>query len=292
LISSAELEYIVEESAEGGLLEPTEQLYLENVIDFSERTINQVMTPRTRMVALPIDASADEVLRIVAEHGYSRYPIYEDDRDHIVGILHVKDLARQISRSAEQVAVQALVRPVVFAPEVVSLEQMLKRFRTEHSQVAIVVDEFGGTAGLVTLEDLIEELIGEIQDEFDEEIAPIEELTPHRLRVRGDLLIDELNQHYELDLTDDEADTVGGLVMALLGRIPESGERVNFNQIEFEVESTEGLAVKTLLVQLPTPPAAEPAASGQAVQADEALAEREPAWAPLVQNQSSVSTGN
>jgi CBS domain containing-hemolysin-like protein len=277
LISSTELEYIVEESAEGGLLEPTEQLYLENVIDFGERTIGQVMTPRTRMQALPVSASTDEVLRRVYEHGYSRYPVYQGDRDHIVGVLHVKDLARQISRGGEQVRLPALIRPAVFAPETLSLEQMLKRFRGEHIQVAIVVDEFGGTAGLITLEDLVEELIGEIQDEFDEEIPPIEEITPQALRVRGDLLIDELNQHYELNLTHNEADTVGGLVMTLLERIPESGERVRVGEIELEVESTEGLAVNTLIVHLPLP--LPPAADGQPEpDRSEAYANRDNVW--------------
>jgi CBS domain containing-hemolysin-like protein len=143
--------------------------------------------------------------------------------------------------------------------------------------VAIVVDEFGGTAGLVTLEDLIEELIGEIQDEFDEEIPPIEELTPQTLRVRGDLLIDELNQHYELNLTHDDADTIGGLVMALLGRIPEPGERVRAAEVELEVESTEGLAINTLIVRLPTPlpPTQE---TQQPVELSESVVSRDKLW--------------
>lgn len=277
LISSVELEYIVEESAEVGLLDPIEQIYLENVLDFSERTISQVMTPRTRMQSIPVTAGLAEVLSIISEHGYSRYPVYEEDHDHIVGVLYVKDLARRISSGEQDVQLQAIIRPAVFAPESVSLEQMLKRFRSEHIQIAIVVDEFGGTAGLVTLEDLVEELIGEIQDEFDEEIAPIEELTPQTLRVRGDLLIDELNQLYELELTYGEADTVGGLVMALLGHVPELGERVQVDGIKFEVESVEGMAVNTLLVQLPSPP--PPALDLQSsIEAAESLLNREKVW--------------
>jgi CBS domain containing-hemolysin-like protein len=286
LVSSAELEYIVEESTEGGLLEPTEQLYLENVLDFGERTVGQVMTPRNRMQLLPIDADRDEVLRVVCEHGYSRYPVFEGERDQIVGLLHVKDLARRLIDRNVELHLHDMLRPAVFIPETVPLEQMLKRFRDEHTQVAIVIDEFGGTAGLVTLEDIFEELIGEIQDEFDEEIPPIEELDPQTLRVRGNLLIDELNQLYGLDLQNEEADTVGGLVLVTLGRVPEPEESIMVDGIRLSVESVEGLAVHTLIVNLPTPSAggapSEPEASLAAVSPNvsETVAKQDKVWSP------------
>jgi putative hemolysin len=251
VVSSSELAYIVEESAEGGLLEPEEQVYLENVLDFHDRIISQVMTPRTRMQALPIDAPKAEVLALISEHGYSRYPVYGEDRDHIVGILYVKDLARSLSQKLDTFDLAQLIRPAVFAPESLPLEQMLTRFRREHIQIAIVVDEFGGTAGLVTLEDLVEELIGEIQDESDQEIAPFAEIAPNTLRVRGDLLLDELNQHYELALEHAEAETVGGLIMALLGHVAQPSEHVTYVNVGFEVESMDGLAINTVIVYLP-----------------------------------------
>ncbi len=251
MVSSTELAYIVEESAEGGLLEPEEQIYLENVLDFHDRIISQVMTPRTRMQALSSVATQAEVLDLISEHRYSRYPVYAENRDHIVGVLHVKDLARYLSQAHTDFALTQLIRPAVFAPESLPLEQMLKRFRKEHIQIAMVVDEFGGTAGLVTLEDLVEELIGEIQDESDQEIAPFEEIAPSTLRVRGDLLLDELNQHFELDLEHEEAETVGGLIMALLGHMAQPGTRVRYMDVEFEVESVEGLAINTVIVHLP-----------------------------------------
>lgn len=261
LISSAELEYILEESTEGGLIDPAEQLYLENVLDFSERTIGQVMTPRTRMAALPVDAALSQVMKTLGENRHSRYPIFEEDRDHIIGIMHLKDLARYIHHSQRQenglpdgdFSLRTLLRPAVFVPETLSLEQMLDRFRQEHVQVAIVVDEFGGTAGLVTLEDLIEEIIGEIQDEFDTEIPPFSEIAPQTLRVRGDLLLDELNQHYELNLSHENVDTVGGLIMAELGHLAQPAESVTFGNVRFEVENMEGLAVNTALLYLPAP---------------------------------------
>ncbi|CAN5696916.1 hemolysin family protein [soil metagenome] len=251
MVSSLELAYIVEESAEGGMLEPEEQIYLENVLDFHDRIISQVMTPRTRMQALPIEATSAEVLDLISEHRYSRYPVYTEDRDHIVGILYVKDLARYISQPQTDFDLAQLIRPAVFAPESLPLEQMLKRFRQEHIQIAIVVDEFGGTAGLVTLEDLVEELIGEIQDESDQEIAPFEEIAPNRLRVRGDLLLDELNQHFELDLEHEEAETIGGLIMALLGHMAQPGARVRYKDLDLEVESIDGLAINTVIIHLP-----------------------------------------
>ncbi len=256
LISSAELEYIVEESTEGGLLDPTEQIYLENVIDFSERTVFQVMTPRTRMVALPVTATLDEVIEFMREHQHSRYPVYEEDRDHIIGILHLKDLARRLNHSGGQkrestFSLRKALRPAFFVPETLALEQMLTYFRTQHVQIAIAVDEFGGTAGLVTLEDLVEEIIGEIQDESDSEIPPFVEIGQQLLRVRGDLLLDELNQHYGLALEHDDAETVGGLIMDALGHMADIGEQVEYAGVQFEVESTEGLAVETALVVLP-----------------------------------------
>ncbi len=263
LVSSAELEYILDKSTESGLLDPTEQVYLENVLDFSERTIGQVMTPRTRMAALSVDAPLQEVMDMLRADQHSRYPIFESDRDHIVGVLHVKDLARaiqQFPRTApqqpisEQRLLRTLLRPIIFVPETLTLEQMLDRFRQEHIQVAIAVDEFGGTAGLVTLEDLVEEIIGEIQDEFDSEIPPFSEIAPDTLRVRGNLLLDELNQHYELDLVHADVDTVGGLIMAELGHLAQSGDSITYGGLRFVVESMAGMAIDTALLYLPTPP--------------------------------------
>lgn len=251
LYSPEELEFIVDESFEEGLLESREQLFIENIFDLSERTIGQVMTPRTRVVAFGVGDEETEIIRRICEKGQTRYPIYEETLDQIVGILHVKDLARRRVAGDQPVDVRALVRPAIFLPQSLTLEKTLLRFRSEHIQLAIVIDEYSGTAGLITLEDLIEEVVGEIRDEFDQEIEPIEEIEPQLLRVRGDLLLDELEQLYDLDLGFPEADTVGGLVMASLGRIPRPEDTVTFAGLTFEVEAVEGLAVQTLLIRLP-----------------------------------------
>ncbi|MFQ5613579.1 MAG: hemolysin family protein [Anaerolineae bacterium] len=251
LVSPEELELIVEESFEGGLIEAAEQRFIENIFDLHERTAGQVMTPRTRIVGLPATATESEVLRRIYEAHYSRYPIYEENLDAIIGVLHLKDLARHRVHPDGPFDLRQLARPPIFVPESLSLEQMLIQFQRERIQLAVIIDEFGGTAGLVTLEDLIEEVVGEIQDEFDQELPLIEEIKPGQLRVRGDLILDELNQLYDLDLDHPEADTVGGLLMASLGRIPRPGDVTHEAGVTFQVEAIEGLAVQTALVELP-----------------------------------------
>lgn len=263
LVSSEELEYIVAESSDEGLLEPSERVFLENVLDFQERNVGQIMTPRTRVLGLSVDLSQEEALNAVCANRHSRYPVYDDNLDHIVGILHIKDLARYLARKQSGDEEQEdpteslfdlrnLVRKPLFVPESVGLELMLARFRQEHSQFAAVVDEYGGVAGIVTMEDLAEELVGEIQDEYDEELSPFERISENRLRVRGDLLLDELEQHFELELAHDDADTVGGLIMAQLGHVAEPRDFVEFQNLTFEVETVDGLAVHTAIVSLPT----------------------------------------
>jgi CBS domain containing-hemolysin-like protein len=251
LFSADELEYLMEESAGIGLMEPAEQLFIENIFDLRERTVGQVMTRRKQVVALPITAGEQETVRFVCQERHSRYPVYDQGLDDIVGVLHVKTLARQqANRDHQPFDLRQLARPVAYVPESLLLDQMLTRFRRDRRQLAVVVDEYGGTAGLVTLEDLVEEVVGEILDEFDQEIAPLERLERDLVRVRGDLLVDELNQLCDLELAHPEADTVGGLMMTSLGRLAEQGDSVAIGGVMFEVETVEGLAVQTVLVRL------------------------------------------
>lgn len=254
LVSSEELEFIVAESSEEGLLAPSEQLFMENILDFQERHVGQVMTPRTRLVGIPIDSTLDDVLNTVGESRFSRYPVYEDDMDHVKGILHIKDISRfhvDETVSNDNFRVHDAMRSVNFIPESVSLAQMLGQFQRERSQLAMIVDEYGGVAGMVTMEDLVEELVGEIQDEHEEEIQPFERLNDEQVLVRGDLLLDELEQHFEVDLDNDVADTVGGFVMSLLGRVPQVGDTVEYEELLFDVKSVDGLAVGTVLINIP-----------------------------------------
>ncbi len=253
LFSAEELEYLMEESAEVGLVEADEQLFIENIFDLRDRSVGQVMTRRKQVVGLSIHADEEETLRFVCQQRHSRYPVYNKGLDDIIGVLHVKTLARQqANRDRQPFDLRQLARPVAYVPESLPLDQALTRFRRDRRQLAIVVDEYGGTAGLVTLEDIIEEVVGEILDEFDLEIAPLERLDEGLVRARGDLLVDELNQLCNLSLKHPEADTVGGLVMANLGRLAEPGDQVTVEGVVIEVEGVEGLAIQTVLVRLPT----------------------------------------
>ena len=255
MISPQELERIVEESFEEGLIAPSEQLYIENILDMRERTVGQVMTPRTRIDGISADEAEERILSFICQSNYSRFPIYEGDLDQILGFLHVKDFARQRLNQAGPLDLRKMARsrPVIVVPETLALDLMLRRFRAEKGALAVVIDEFGGTAGIVTFEDLLEEVVGEIQDEFDIERAPFELITDRRLRVDGSLLLHELNQHFDIDFNDEDSEThtVGGLIMVHLGRIPVVGDAVELNGVRYVVELMAERAVDAVLVELP-----------------------------------------
>ncbi len=254
LMTADELEFIVDESSEGGLLEPSEQLFIANILDLQDRTVEQVMTPRTQVVAISSAASEEDVMQIVCETRISRYPIFNETIDQIIGILHIKDFARhRVRPNTKKLTLSDLARPTLFIPKSLALEKIFQQLRKENLQIAVVIDEYGGTAGIVTMEDLIEEVVGEILDEFDREIPPIEAISEYVLRVRGDLILDELEQLHDLDLLHDDAYTVGGLVMSLLGRIPEEGDTMEYHNIMLEVETVNKLAVQSVLIKRPPP---------------------------------------
>lgn len=249
LFSPEELEDVVEQSTSSGLLERTEELFLKNIFDFQGRMIGKVMTPRTRVFGLPVESSQEEVLSAIHEHRYTRYPVYEGDMDHVVGMLHVKDLARHMVQSKKPYELRDLLRPVMYVPTSTPLEDMVARFREGRTQFAVVLDEFGGMAGVVTVEDVVEEVVGEIQDEFDQEIPPMERLDDETVRVRGDLNLTDIGREFKLEIPEHpEVDTVGGMVMAELGRVPQQGDRVTYAGLAFEVEEVTGMVAQTLLV--------------------------------------------
>ena len=259
LFTSDELEYIVEESFEGGLIGPSDQLFIENILDLESRTAEQAMTPRNKLVTIACDSSRDEVLQIICESTKTRYPVYDDTTDNITGILHIKDLARALINNdqAEPFNLTDILRPTIFIPESLPLDETLIKFRKDNIQIGIVMDEFGGTAGVITLEDLVEEVVGEIQDEFDEEQLPIQELSMNRIKVRGDVILEELNQHYDLNWSHEEANTIGGFTVAQLGNIPEDGEVIEYRGVKIEVLEVKDHAIINLILHLPAPPPPE-----------------------------------
>lgn len=241
--SKEEILILIEESHEGGQIPKEEFVYLENIGDFGERTVGQVMTPRTQIVGMPQGTSVAEAWEIFREHRKSRLVVRGDNLDSVLGILYYKTLARLGTPAEGPMDWTPHLGKPLLVPSTLPLNDMLQEFRRGRSSIAIVQDEFQGTDGLITMEDLIEEIFGEIQDETDSEPPLWTELEPGSLRVQGNLLLDELEQHFDLRLETEEAETVGGLIMASLGRIPQVGDSVAHNQVQVEVTGVDNLAV-------------------------------------------------
>ncbi len=256
LHSPEELEQIVSESAESGLLNEEEEDLILNIFTFGERQVHQVMTPRRKIQAVAIDTPLSDLIGLVTESNFSRFPVYEEDLDHIIGILHLKDLIRQQLQHSTTFNLRFLLRPAPSVPEHYPAEQLLNAFKRRRLHMAVVLDEFGGTAGIVTFEDLVEEIIGEVRDEFDKkEQDPLVELGPGSLEVSGQFLLDDLEEYFSLGEEDDlpDIETVGGLIVSQLGRPPQVGDKLTCNErIKFTVLAIDGLAVARVRIDYPS----------------------------------------
>jgi putative hemolysin len=239
--SPEELALLVAESAKGGLIEPDERELLSNAFRINEATAGDIMVPRTSLTAAPLSTPVPELIALATREGYSRIPLFRASIDEIAGIVHIRDLYRL--HVAGQRDVGAALRSVPFVPEAKPAVDVWNQLRAERSYVAIVFDEHGGTAGMITLEDLIEEIFGELEDEFDAEPLQLIGGDPERVNLPGETAIDELNERYGLRLPDDEVRTVGGLVLAALGRAPRAGDEVTVEGAALRVEAVEGNAV-------------------------------------------------
>ena len=247
--SAEEIELLVTESHEGGLLDDNERRLLRNALRMRELTARQVMIHRTRITAAPVETTALQLMHLAVEAGYSRIPLYRETIDDIVGFVHVKDVFRLYHQGVSDVA--AVVREVVFVPETLPAGDVWDRLEEGRGYLAIVFDEFGGTAGLLTLEDLIEEIFGELQDEFDDEMAAIARDKAGRIYLRGDLLVTDVNEYLELELPEEAADTLSGLVFSQLGRPPLVGDEVSVKDVVIRVEQMEDLGVHEVSLTLP-----------------------------------------
>jgi CBS domain containing-hemolysin-like protein len=248
--SPEEIELLVAESTRGGLLEPDERRLLRNAFRVGELTAADVMVPRTQIVGAPIDTPLRALLELVNTTAYTRIPLYRASIDDIAGIVHIKDLFRL--HITGQDAVESILRAVPFVPETQPAAAIWNQLRQEQSYVAIVFDEHGGTAGMITVEDLIEEIVGELQDEYDEETRLIATGPDNRVRVRGDVLVDDINELFQLTLPTKLANTVGGLVSAGLGRPPRVGDEVTYGPISLRAEAISGTAVREVSIVPPT----------------------------------------
>ena len=249
--STEELDMLVDASYNEVVLNETEAEMLHNMFKFSDLMAKQVMNPRTDMICIPNDISYEELTAFALENQYTRYPVYEENIDKILGFIHVKDLY-SLSMNKEKFSIEKLLRPILLVPETMTLDNLIIEFKNSHGQMAVVVDEFGGTSGLITLEDVLEEIIGEVQDEFDEEEeADIKEVAENTYIANAMMRIDELVEFFDLDhslLEEDDVETIAGLVVKLLGRIADVGDMVSFNGLTFTVVEIDGARVTKLQV--------------------------------------------
>jgi putative hemolysin len=247
--SEAELRMLLSSSAEQGEIEHEEQEMLYKVFDFADKEVADVMVPRPEVVAISIALPAEEALKAVLESPYTRYPVYRESLDDIVGVLHIRDLIEALhDRGIVSVDVQTLVRPAYMVPETKDLGALLTEFRRTNQHLAIVIDEYGSMEGIVTLEDLLEEIVGEIEDEFDLPDETIERVDDDTIRVDGTFPIDDFNEQFECDLPHEDYHTIAGFVFGQLGRAAEPGDEVSHDGLLFRVDSVEGQRIDRLTV--------------------------------------------
>ena len=254
-------ELVEREESEGGI-EPEERAMIRAVFALRDTTVREIMVPRIDIVAADAQASLDDVAALIAEHGYSRIPIYDGSIDNIVGVVHAKDVLRALARH-ESVSLKALARAPLYIPESKLLDELLEELRAHGVQIAIVVDEYGGTAGLVTLEDVMEEIIGDIQDEHDRREPAIVRNDDGSALIDARESVSALHDLFGVAIESGDFDTVGGLVIHVLGRLPIVGDHVRAYGLDFQVVSVTGRRVRRVRVWRPPPSSAAPAGVAQ-----------------------------
>jgi putative hemolysin len=256
--SEAELKMLLEVSTEHGEIQLDEREMLYKVFDFAEKEVADVMVPRPDVAGLSVDLAPEEAMAAMLESPYTRYPVYRESLDEIVGIVHVRDLVASLHNGAAGTApLASLARPAYVVPENKDLGALLAEFRKANQHMAVVVDEYGATAGIVTLEDLLEEIVGEIEDEFDLPDESVERLDERRIRISGSFTIDDFNEQFGTELDDEDFHTVAGYVFGHLGRAAEAGDEVLDSGLKFTVLETSGTRILRLEVEfLETEPAA------------------------------------
>jgi putative hemolysin len=252
--TEADIRMIVQQAEEAGEIEEVEEEMLYKVFDFADKEASDVMRPRPEVVALSADLPPEECLRAVLESPYTRYPVYRETPEHIIGILHLRDLLNALNeRGMAEVEIEQILRPPYIVPETKDIAALLTEFRRTNQHMAIVVDEYGDMEGIVTLEDVLEEIVGEIEDEFDLPDESVERLDERRIRIDGTFPIDDFNEQFGTSLPIEDYHTMGGYVFGLLGRAPEQGDEIEEDGLSFKVVELEGTRIDRLEVEfLPT----------------------------------------
>jgi len=248
VVTEEELISIVGAGEEEGVIEEEEKELIHSIFEFGDTIVREVMVPRMDMVAVNVDAPIEEVLSLIIKEGHSRIPVYEETVDNVVGIIFAKDLLIQMNKGNIDVPMRRLMRPAYYVPESKKVDELLRELQKKRLHMAVVVDEYGGTAGIVTIEDILEEIVGEIFDEYDIEETLIEMIDEKTVRMDARVNIDEANEILGTNLARDDIDTIGGFVYSLFGRIPNVGEEARFENLTFKVEKVIGRRVSKILI--------------------------------------------
>lgn len=248
--SPDELRMLIEHSEEGGAIGSEDAALMEGVFEFSEKNAREVMTPRTAVVALALESTLEEVLTVVEESKHSRYPVYEGTLDNVIGVVLAKDLLRVLRRGPGAFALGDIVRDVLVVPGSREVEEVLADFKRRKEHLAVVLDEYGGTAGIVTMEDLLEEIVGEILDEYDEPESRATTTSSGETLLPGETHVAEVNEQYGTSVSEEDYTTIGGFVFGVLGRLPAVGDRVTAGGASFTVREMEARRIKTLAMRL------------------------------------------
>lgn len=246
-----ELVEVIRDSEQNDLIDQDTREMIEGVMEIAELRVRDIMIPRSQIVFIQTEQDLDACLDIIIKSAHSRFPVIADERDNIAGILHAKDLLKFLGSNAQQFDLLPLLRPAVIVPESKRVDRMLKDFRSERFHMAIVVDEFGAVSGLVTIEDILEQIVGDIEDEFDEEeVADVRQLSRHTYAVRALMDIDDFNQQFNTQFADEEVDTIGGVIMQAFGYLPKRGEELMLENLHFKVTSADSRRLIQLRVTL------------------------------------------
>jgi len=259
LLTEEEIRTLVEVGEQEGLLEAEERQMIQGIFELGDTPVRDVMVPRIDMDAVALEATLGEAWEAVIQAGHSRLPVYRQTRDDVVGVLYARDILAYVRDRSLDTPIEPLIRPVHFVPESKKVDEVLRDFRRERTHIAIVLDEYGGTAGLVTIEDLLEEIVGEIQDEYDQEEPEMRELRPHEAyEVDGRVTLDALRDTWEIGFDAEDVDTIGGYILHLLGRAPVQGETVRSGAWELTASKVTGRRVKRVAIRR-APPEPSPA---------------------------------
>ena len=253
IVTEEELKLMVNVGEEEGVIEAEERQMIQGIFEFSDTVVREVMRPRIDVVALEANTSVERALDVVLSVGHSRLPIYDGSIDHIIGVLYAKDLLRLLRDRRRDEPLRSLVREAYFVPDTMKVDDLMRALQSRKVHMAIIVDEYGGTAGLVTIEDLLEEIVGEIQDEYDVEEARIQEITPGEWLFDGRVSLDEINELTDLNLINEDIDSLGGYVSAILGTIPVIGDKITVEGVTIEVITVRGLRPYRLRLVVPQP---------------------------------------